>query len=145
MITKTYQEIINNQGVFIGLPVGKSMWPMLRSRIDTVKLIKITRPLKKYDVILYQRQNGEYVLHRIIKVKPHSYVLCGDNQWQKEEGITIDMIIAVMDGFYRKEKYYSVNNFIYKLYYHFWCLIRPIRKLIYYIKRLFSKVFKVKK
>lgn len=141
-MTKTYREIIEEKGMFIGFPVGTSMWPMLRNRLDNIKLVKIDRPLKKNDVILYQRQNGQYVLHRIIKIKQDKYTLCGDNQWQKEEGITDDMIIAVMDGFYRKDKYISCDKLSYKFYYRFWALLRPWRKFKYYIKALFRKLFK---
>ena len=130
--------------MFIGLPVGVSMWPMIRNRVDTVKLVKIDRPLKKYDVILYQRNNDQYVLHRIIKVNDASYTLCGDNQWQKEKGITDKMIIAVMDGFFRKEKYVTNNNFLYKAYYHLWSLFRPFRKLLYYLKAVIKKIIRKK-
>lgn len=144
-MTKTYQEIIEEKGMFIGLPVGVSMWPMIRNRVDTVKLVKIDRPLKKHDVILYIRKNGQYVLHRIIKVNNTAYTLCGDNQWQKEKGVTDNMIIAVMDGFFRKEKYVANNNFFYKTYYHIWALLRPFRKLFYYLKAGVKKVIRRKR
>ena len=48
--------------------VGDSMEPLLHNRISTV-LIEIPKsPLKKYDVALYRRPRGEYVLHRVVKV-----------------------------------------------------------------------------
>lgn len=143
-MTTTYREIIAEKGMFIGLPVGVSMWPMIRQRVDTIKLVKITRPLKKHDVILYQRKNDQYVLHRIVKVEKDSYTLCGDNQWQKEKGITEEMIIAVLDGFFRKEKYVSIDNFWYKAYYHVWAFLRPMRKMTYYLKALVKKIIRKK-
>jgi hypothetical protein len=47
-------------------------------------LVKPEIPPKKYDVIFYRRENGQYVLHRIIKIKKDGYVCRGDNQTAKE-------------------------------------------------------------
>ena len=53
------------------LPVtGYSMMPMLRNRKDTVELIPAADRQKRGAVILYRRESGAYVLHRIIRVKP---------------------------------------------------------------------------
>src|SRR5574344_2375821 len=106
----SYREIIKSNKVFIATPIGVSMMPMIRQRLDTVKLIEVNGRCKKYDVILYQRKDGKYVLHRIQKVLKHSYDLCGDNQFIIEHGVTDEMIIAVVDGFYREEKYISNND-----------------------------------
>ena len=47
---------------------GWSMLPMLHQGRDTVTLSPLPEKLKKYDLPLYQRENGQYVLHRIGKV-----------------------------------------------------------------------------
>ena len=47
-------------------PRGTSMLPMLRPGIDSVVLRPLPEKLKKYDLPLYQRKNGQYVLHRVI-------------------------------------------------------------------------------
>ena len=49
-------------------PRGVSMLPMLRQGMDTVTISPIEGKLKKYDLPLYQRDNGKYVLHRVIRV-----------------------------------------------------------------------------
>ena len=48
-------------------PRGVSMLPMLRQERDTIELSPIVGRLKKYDLPLYQRESGQYVLHRIVK------------------------------------------------------------------------------
>ena len=48
---------------------GNSMSPFLVHGRDTVYLSKITSPLKKGDMILYRRDSGDYILHRICRVK----------------------------------------------------------------------------
>ena len=47
---------------------GVSMYPMLRNCVDKVVLIPITGRQKKGDIIFYRRDNGQYILHRIISV-----------------------------------------------------------------------------
>lgn len=138
----TYKEIIDKQGFYIATPVGTSMMPLIRERIDTVRLEKPKGRCKKYDVIMYQRKNGIYVLHRIMKVKKDSYVLCGDNQAVLERGVTDDMIIGVMTGFYRGDTYVSVDNPEYIKYYKKRVSTRLYRFVIYSIKRVTKKLLK---
>ena len=47
-------------------PRGISMLPMLRQEIDSVVLSAIPDRLEKYDLPLYRRDDGKYVLHRIL-------------------------------------------------------------------------------
>ena len=50
-------------------PKGISMLPMLRQGRDSVVLSPAPERLRKYDIPLYIRENGQYVLHRIIQAK----------------------------------------------------------------------------
>ena len=47
---------------------GTSMAPFLAPDRDRVFLSAVTRPLKAGDIVLYQRDCGTYVLHRIVRV-----------------------------------------------------------------------------
>ena len=107
-------------------PKGVSMMPMLRQGIDSVRLSPVTGKLKKYDLPLYQRRSGQYVLHRIVKAE-ETYTCIGDNQFAYEKGICQDQLIAVVTGFYRAEKFRSVNSVGYKLYCRFWHRSRRLR------------------
>ena len=78
---------------------GVSMMPMLISNRDRVWLKADCSQLKAGDVILYRRDNGHYVLHRIIK-KGNPMICCGDNQWQKEQ-VHSQQLIAVVTSFER--------------------------------------------
>lgn len=137
-----YRNVINDKGFIVTTIVGVSMYPLLRQRKDSVHIVKIEKPLKKNDVILYQRNDGKYVLHRLISIKKGKYVFCGDNQWQKEYGITDSHIIGLMIGYYRKEKYCSVNTFKFKVYTFIISITRPIRRLRDFTKRVLQKIFK---
>lgn len=102
-------------------PKGISMLPMLRQGIDSVVLSSVHGKLKKYDLPLYQRPDGQYVLHRIVGFgQNYTYVCIGDNQFQYEKGVRHRRVIAVVTGYYRDEEYRSVKSFRYKCYCRFW-------------------------
>ena len=109
------ETILENDGVFVSTTSGVSMYPMLRDRRDTIIVKKPEGRLKKYDVALYRR-GASYVLHRVIKVLPDSYIIRGDNCLAKEYGITDDTVLGVLTGFYRGDKEKSMKSFSYKLY-----------------------------
>lgn len=136
-----YQEVLNKNGFIISTVIGNSMYPLLRERKDSVHLVKLNSEPKRYDVVLYQRSNGQYVFHRILKVKNNQLVLCGDNQWKKEI-IIKEQIIGIGIGFYRKERYFSSNCFWYRVYYHVQVFFRPLRWLRDRSKGIFKKIFK---
>ena len=107
-------------------PRGISMLPMLRQGIDSVVISPIPETLKKYDLPLYRRDDGKYILHRIVEAGD-TYTCIGDNQFEPETGVRRDQMIALVTGFYRGEKYHSVNEPAYRLYCRFWHYSRPIR------------------
>ncbi len=108
-------------------PHGTSMLPMIRQGIDTVELAPLPDKLKKYDLPLYQRDNGQYVLHRIVKAKNDTFTCIGDNQFVFEHGVEMRQMIAVVVSFKHKGKVRSVNSFGYRFYCRFWHYTRPIR------------------
>jgi hypothetical protein len=123
MIDTRIKKHIDENGEFIAIPVGTSMYPMLRNRRDSVYLVKYNgEGIKKYDLPVYIRSNGEQVMHRCMGKDENGYIMCGDNQIVLEHGVKEEQIIAVAKGFYRDEKYIPVNNIFYKLYSRIWCL-----------------------
>ena len=105
MSKSTFEEEIQRSGYLIYRNVGDSMLPLIRQGRD---LLLISRKpegrLNKYDVPLYRRDSGQYVLHRILKVRKDDYVLCGDNRWQRETGISDRHIIGVLTAVIRDGK-----------------------------------------
>jgi hypothetical protein len=123
-------------------PRGISMLPMLRQGIDSVVLSPVPEKLKKYDLPLYQRDDGKYILHRIVEVG-QTYTCIGDNQFDCETGVRHDQIIAVVTAFTRGQQMHSVNELPYRLYCRVWHHSRGIRHFwrrgIGWLKRKFAK------
>lgn len=119
-------------------PMGVSMLPMLREGRDSVVLSPVPERLRKYDLPLYRRDNGAYVLHRVTAVG-ETYTCIGDNQFVCEPGIRHDQIIAVVTQFRRKGREHSVMEPGYRLYCILWHHSRPIRhfcrRLLRWIRR----------
>ncbi len=107
-------------------PKGTSMMPLIRQGIDFVELSAVPEKLKKYDLPLYQRKSGQFVLHRIVKAGD-TYTCVGDNQFELEKGLRHEQVIALATAIYRGDKRVSVDSFGYKLYCRFWHYTRPIR------------------
>ena len=131
--TYTFEELLDQKGYFVYTNVGASMLPLLRQRRDLIEIRRKQGRCKKYDVVLYKRGH-RYILHRIIKVREHDYVILGDNCDTLEYGITDDMILGVMARVVRDGKYISTTDWRYKFYSHLWVDFYPIRILILKLK-----------
>ena len=90
------KEKLNEDGKVIFTPKGTSMLPTIVGEVDTVSLVKPKFPLAKYSIPLYRRDDGSFVLHRVIGRTNGCYVMRGDNQFVKEKGIREDQIIGVV-------------------------------------------------
>ncbi len=132
----SFEEIIERDGRLVYTSVGDSMRPFIHSGADLLVIEKPTGRLKKYDVPLYRRDSGQYVLHRILKVRDHDYVICGDNRWQRETGITDRHILGVLTAIVRNGKSLSVQDPAYLRRVHLWCDFFWLRAAILWIRAL---------
>lgn len=127
----TFEQVIARDGRLIYTNRGDSMMPLIKQGRDLLVISKKPKHrLKKYDVPLYKRDSGQYVLHRILQVRKHDYVICGDNRWTKEYGITDRHIIGVLTAVIRNGKEIKVTDRKYRLYVHLWCDLFPVRAFV---------------
>lgn len=126
----------------VSTTVGDSMEPMLRNRQDTVIISPVRGDLKRYDLPLYRRPDGQYVLHRILHVKKEGYVICGDNRRWKEFPVPREWILGVVTEFYRGEKHYLVTDWRYRIYVHLWCDLYWIRSAVLLVKSIGLRIRK---
>lgn len=134
----TIEKALLDEGVYISTTSGVSMYPMLRDRRDTIIVTRCNGRLKKYDVALYKRGDS-YVLHRVIKVLPDSYIIRGDNCIANEYGITDAAVLGKLTGFMRGEKEINMNGASYKLYSRLICALHPIVSLKLKLKSRLKK------
>lgn len=142
MNKSSFEQVLNEKGVLIYTNVGDSMLPFIRQNRDLLIIKKHQGRLQKYDVPLYKRDSGQYVLHRVLKVRQNDYVLCGDNRCNKEYGIYDRHIIGVLTAVKRNGRTINVTNRRYRIYVHLWCDFFPIRAAIIKLRTLTKKIKK---
>ena len=130
MKKSSFEEILESEGRLIYSNVGDSMLPMIRQGRDLLVIERTSGRLKQYDVPLYRRDTGQYVLHRVLKVRERDYVLCGDNRWGRETGITDRHVLGVLTAIIREGKTLSVTDRRYRIYVHLWCDLFPLRAVL---------------
>lgn len=98
-------------GTFSFYPRGTSMQPFLVQGRDKVILSPAPEQIKKYRIVLYQRDNGAYVMHRIVKTAGAVYTMRGDNQYYMETGIRREQILGFVTAVERDGKIRNVETF----------------------------------
>lgn len=147
-IAPLIREMLESDGSVSFVSSGVSMLPTLRDRKDTVTLVKPPEKLKKGDVPFYKRDNGGYVLHRVLYVNESNgtYVMRGDNQWVNEYNIRQDQIIGVLSEFTRNGKTHRVTDRSYRLYTACLPVVRYSRRFYYWLKsKIYAFIMQFKK
>lgn len=122
------KEQLDSGGSASFISHGTSMKPLLRDGRDTVFLVKPGKALKKMDIIFYRRDDGTFVLHRIVGIKNGVFTCRGDNQFVNEYNIAPESVIAVLSHYEKNGKKKSAASFPFRLYSFFWVNSVYLRK-----------------
>ena len=136
----TIESELESHGIYASNTMGVSMRPLFKTHRDMVILKKPEGELKKYDVALY-RVREKYILHRVIAVREHEYIIRGDNTFKKEH-IPKEAVIGVLIAFNRCGKRHEVTELGYKIYSRVWHYIYPLRVLYNFAYRVLAKIYR---
>ena len=100
VIKADYQTVLNQTGTLSFVPNGNSMWPFLKNGKQTVIIEKLPTTVKELDVVFFKRENGDYVLHRVVAVDGEKLTVRGDSQLFTES-INKEYAFGIMTGFYK--------------------------------------------
>lgn len=140
VLLEEYRRLLREDPSVDALPLvitGNSMSPFLIHGRDTVYLSRLTRPVRRGDMLLYQRSSGSYVLHRVYKAGPESLTMIGDAQTMLEPGIRREQVIAIVTRVERKGKLLGPGSFWWAFFEKVWIRIIPLRRTA---ERLYSLV-----
>ncbi len=142
--TKVYnaKEILEKSGCYCTKIVGVSMNPFIWQSRDTVFIVKKTERLKKYDVALYISNKGDYVLHRVKKVRENSYDIVGDNNFVLDKFVPESSVIGVLEGYYKRDKYIKCSSRLYKFKSRIYCFL-PIKAVFVFFNRVGRKLNRI--
>ena len=138
-------ESIKDGGQFTMIPRGISMLPLIRPARDEVVLVEPI-DIKKTDIVLYRRDDGKFVLHRVMYIKKGEYIMCGDNQSCLERGIEERHLLAKVSEIHKDGRVVDTTTKEYEKYLKkLYKKIRRarIRRFLGRIKRIFIKKKKI--
>ena len=100
---------------------GNSMRPTLADSRDRLTLSPCDpHDLCVGDVVLYRRDSGGYVVHRIVEKEKDCFTMMGDCQANREKNIRTDQVLAKLTSFVRKGRAVSCADKGYLRFTRFW-------------------------
>lgn len=124
------RELVESGKEVSMLVAGTSMTPFLGHQRDYIFFKKPDRELRKGDMVFYQRLSGQYIMHRIWKVKPEGYYIVGDAQTQIEGPVSREQIFAIITKVQRKGKWIGPGDFWWEFFEKVWIRMVPMRPLV---------------
>lgn len=123
---------ILNEGHNLKIPLsGRSMFPLIAGgRDEAVISTVLGKRLKRGDIVLYVREDGTHVLHRIHHIKNDDFFILGDAHTCIEGPIKKEKVMAVAEAVIRKDKTILCSRFDYRMISAIWLLVRPLRPMI---------------
>lgn len=145
-VVDVMEEVLGSGGEFSLYPRGTSMLPLIRQDRDYVILARREDiPAKRNDIAFYRRDNGQFVLHRVMRIeKDGTYTMCGDHQTYLEKGVRPEQILGYVKCLYREDKAISFSSLRYRLYVSVWSWML-FRRGIFFLKRVFHRIWGRKK
>lgn len=132
------QALAENGEAYVRV-TGNSMWPLLRHLRDRVVIAPL-ESIRAGDIVLFDRKNGRYALHRVVRKRMSGFDMAGDNQWHIERNLPYEQIVGVVIAIERKGHRLPRNSFFVKMYaltltslaiprIYLWRLIKELAKM----------------
>ena len=134
--SKKIEEVLTENG-FVLVPVhGTSMRPLLKEGKSIVQIEQKDGSYERGDVVLFRKEDGTLVLHRIIEAQGNEYVELGDHQFKEKEKIHLSQIIGSVTTYWINGKQINEDSFGYRMYHAIWNGNLMIRRIVLALLRL---------
>ncbi len=141
--TRTYvsalRELVREGNDVSLLISGSSMAPFIIHNRDTILFGPISRPLRRGDMVFYERPSGQFVMHRIRHVKPEGLYLIGDGQTETEGPLDESRVFAIVKQVCRKGKWIGPKHPWWMFFSTIWLWIIPLRPWVVRIAKKLGK------
>lgn len=126
--TSSFEKILKSGKQVETQVRGYSMYPFLFPQKTWVRIRPVKgKKLKRGDVVLYRRETGLWVLHRIVRTDGKWFYMAGDNQTEIEGPVSKAQIFGWMSEYRKDEKWHSVYFVPYWLGSRLWLKVLPVR------------------
>lgn len=108
-------QTVNTGGIAELTVTGRSMLPLLLNRRSIVRLSR-RESYAPGDIVLFRRDNGDYVLHRICRIHDGVYDILGDNVPAPDCNIRPEQLIAAVCAYSRRGRHWRDNDRAYRFF-----------------------------
>lgn len=124
----SFEQLLAEGNILRIRPQGNSMYPLLTSGRDEALIEAVTADAcRRNDVLLYRRDQGVLVLHRLYKKNAKGFYMVGDNQSELEGPLLPDQILGRLIAVNRNGHEFSVKHPVYRLLSSLWLFMFPVR------------------
>ena len=109
---------------------GSSMSPFLIHHRDTIIFGPVEGSLRRGDMVFYERPSGQYVMHRVRRVRPEGLYLIGDAQTQTEGPLSPSCVFAIVKAGRRNGLLLDDKSWQWRFFATIWLRVIPLRPLI---------------
>ncbi len=109
---------------------GISMWPLLRSKNDAVKIVYPRRELAVGDIVVFHRSDGTEIAHRVCCLDDRYVQTIGDNCSSKDKKISPDKVFGLVTDVRRRGHWIHVETPFWRFYGKFMLWSNPVRMFI---------------
>lgn len=139
MLDRIISSINESEGALIPV-AGHSMEPFLKDGRDQIYLLapKQNVVYKPGDIVLFQRENGQYVLHRIAMASEKLLMIWGDNQLNAEPVKPVQ-VKAVVSKAKCSGHWITPENLVWKFFAGPWNRAVWLRRTAAWMHRIFHR------
>lgn len=125
---------------------GTSMTPFLRHNRDQVELKAVSfNDIRKNDIVLALCDNGQYILHRVVKKTKENFYTIGDAQNVPEGPFRPDQLIAAASVVWRDSKAIQKSDILWRTASYLWLIAYPLRPYVFKCCRILKKILNINK
>lgn len=108
---------------------GRSMWPLLRNRLDSVLLAPLGRVVRRGDIVLMKvpEPHNRYILHRVYKVSGGLMGTQGDGCLEADPPVPLDCVLGRVEAVLRGKRTLSCDGTLLRAYTALWMAFTPLR------------------
>lgn len=135
------EQLLRDGNIIRIKPQGYSMYPLfIPDRDEALIQQSSAKNCRRNDVVLYRRDQGILVLHRICRITEEGFFMVGDNQWEIEGPLRSDQIIGKLVAFVRNGREISVQNPFYRFLSSLWLLMLPVRPFCFRLTAFLRRI-----
>ena len=118
---------------------GASMEPLIRMNRDTVEIIPLCREPKEGDIVLFERQDGAYVVHRVYRVDAERIVTLGDHCENPDPPVPKEKVLGLVSRIRRGKKVIEADSERQRRHGRIGMKLLPLRKRWLHLKLVVKK------